>query len=316
MYRRSSLEMRVLILAPVGRDASLLAGTLASQQVDTTIAGNDASLEAMLEEGAGCCIIAEEALSRQGMTILKSWLSEQPSWSDLPFIVLTFSGAPTRQSQRRVHEIEELGNFVLIERPARPDTIHSAVRTALRARMRQYEIRARQEALIQANADLEQFAHAASHDLREPLRSIGIYSDLLARGYADKLDERGNKYLSQIHTGAVRMDTLLRDLLAYSQASSIGADQFEPTPAQRSLQTALENLAGAIEESNAHIDAEELPTVAIRESHLSQVFQNLLGNAIKYRREDVPPVIRLFVRQEQSHWIFTVSDNGIGIPDA
>ena len=94
--------------------------------------------------------------------------------------------------------------------------------------MRQYEIRSRQEALVQANADLEQFAHSASHDLKEPLRTIGIYSDLLARNYGNQLDERGKEFLNLIGRSVSRMDTLLGDLLRYSHASSISEEEVEP----------------------------------------------------------------------------------------
>jgi light-regulated signal transduction histidine kinase (bacteriophytochrome) len=94
--------------------------------------------------------------------------------------------------------------------------------------MRQYEVRSRQEALVQANADLEQFAHSASHDLNEPIRSIGIYSDLLARSYGALLDERGRQYLAFIQSGTKRMDALLGDLLSYAHASSISEDAVEP----------------------------------------------------------------------------------------
>src|SRR5205823_5113763 len=121
----------------------------------------------------------------------------------------------------RARELLTLGNVTFIERPVRPDTLESSTRAALRARMRQYEIRSRQEALVQANADLEQFAHSASHDLREPLRTIGIYSDLLARDYGKELDQRGNEYLSVIGKSVSRMEDLLSDLLSYSHASSI-----------------------------------------------------------------------------------------------
>ncbi len=316
MFRRSALEMRVVILAPVGRDAALLARTLSGLEIDTVVSQDAGVLMKMLAEGAGAAIIADEALTSSELSVLKIWLSSQPPWSDMPFVVLTSGGVPTRESHLRARELRALGNFTLIERPVRPDTVESSILAALRARMRQYEIRSRQEALVQANADLEQFAHSASHDLREPLRTIGIYSDLLARDYGNQLDERGNEFLNLIGRSVSRMDALLGDLLSYSHASSISGEEIEPTPSARALEAALKNLDGSILESNARISIAEMPTVRMRESHLSQIFQNLLGNAIKYRKEGEPPVIEISTRKSESHWIFTITDNGIGIPAA
>src|SRR5206468_1118706 len=147
---RSASEMRVLILAPLGRDAALMAKSLRPLEVETTIAQNAQLLVEMPTEGAGCAIIAEEALTPRAMDEIKAWLTQQPPWSDTPFIVLTFTGQATRHSHTRAGELQTLGNVTLIERPVRPDTARSSVRSALRARMRQYEIRARQEELIQA----------------------------------------------------------------------------------------------------------------------------------------------------------------------
>ena len=242
MFRRSALEMRVIILAPIGRDAALLASTLAASEIDSAIATDVNALLALLAEGAGGAIVADEALPRCAIKALATWVSELPPWSDPPFIVLTSSGIPTRETHQRAQELQALGNLTLIERPVRPDTIGLAARSALRARMRQYEVRNRQEALIQANADLEQFAHAASHDLREPLRTIGISSDLLAREYADHFDERAGELLRLIRGGVARLDTLLTDLLSYAHASSITEEELPPVPALRSVEVAMENL--------------------------------------------------------------------------
>jgi signal transduction histidine kinase len=316
MFRRSALEMRVLVLAPIGRDAALLAGTLAGLQIETAIPGDGSTLLYMLAEGAGSAIIADEALTPELVQTLTVWLGSQPAWSDLPFIILTHSGQPTRESKHRAQELQSLGNFTLIERPARPETIQSSVRTALRARMRQYEIRSRQEALIQANADLEQFAHSASHDLREPLRTIGIYSDLLAKNYGPLFDERGLKFLTFIKSGVSRMDLLLGDLLAYAHASSILEGSLEPVDAARPLEAALESLAGAIRESEAQISVGEMPVIRMQASHLSQVFQNLIGNAIKYRKEDQRLLVQVSAQKADTDWIFSIADNGIGVPPA
>ena len=147
MFRRSPLEMRAVILAPVGRDAALLAGSLSAQQVDTAIAADAQALTSLLTEGAGCAVIAEEALTPATLDAVRVWLAEQPPWSDMPFVILTFSGRATRQSHTRAGELQALGNVAFVERPVRPDTAVSSVRSALRARMRQYEIRSRQEAL-------------------------------------------------------------------------------------------------------------------------------------------------------------------------
>ena len=308
--------MRTVILAPIGRDATLLETSLSALQLDTAIAADARTLTELLTEGAGCAIIAEEALTSGSLETLKAWLAEQPPWSDMPLVVLTFGGRATRQSQRRASELQSLGNVTLVERPVRPDTAVSFVRSALRARMRQYEIRSRQEALLQANADLEQFAHSASHDLREPLRSMSLYSDLLVRTYAGSLDERGIQFLNLIQTGARRMSALLDDLLSYAHASSIPEGAVEPIDAMRPLRWALDNLSGAIQQSEAKITIGQMPAVRMRESHLSQVFQNLIGNAIKYRRPDQQVEIQLSARRADAEWIFGIADNGIGVPPA
>jgi signal transduction histidine kinase len=306
--------MRVLVLAPIGRDARLLASTIAALQIDTAIATDAAALLHMLAEGAGAVIIGEEALTPDFARALSIWLSSQPAWSDTPFIVFTSSGRPTYERHLRAPDLQALGNFTLIERPVRPDTVQSSVRAALRARMRQYEIRSQQEALIQVNADLEQFAYSASHDLREPLRSIGIYSDLLARSHRTLIDESGRRYLDFIQSGVQRMDALLADLLTYAHASSISEGTIEPVQALGPLEATLQSLAGAIHESNAQISLGGMPAVRVHESHLSQIFQNLIGNAIKYRKQNQPLHIQVSAERSGTHWVFRIADNGIGVP--
>jgi signal transduction histidine kinase len=188
MFRRSAAEMRVIILAPTGRDAALLARTLTAAGIAIAIATDPDTLLTFLAEGAGGAIIADEALPKDSIGAVATWLAGLPPWSDPPFIVLSSGGMPTRQTNQRTQELQALRNVTVLERPVRPDTIRLAAQSALRARSRQYEVRGRQEALVQANADLEQFAHSASHDLREPLRSIGVASDLLTREYANNSD--------------------------------------------------------------------------------------------------------------------------------
>jgi PAS domain S-box-containing protein len=167
-------------------------------------------------------------------------------------------------------------------------------------------------AIRRANRDLEQFAFSASHDLQEPLRSINIYSELLAQRYAAKLDGDALKFLGYMQSGATRMAALVRDLLAYTHL--IGAESTnEVTDANAALSTALDNLAGSIAESQAVIHSETLPCVPMHVQHLQQIFQNLIGNAIKYRSPGRPPEIRVASKVANGSYSFSVSDNGIGI---
>lgn len=312
MYGQSELEKRVLILAPTGRDAFLLANTLAAAQIPGEICPCSTELLKMLEEGAAAVMVAEEALSRSDVDNLASWLAAQPAWSDLPFIVLTSKGRANSATAEKAQELQSLGNATFLERPVRPETISAAVRAALRARMRQYEMRRRQEILTRVNADLEQFAYSASHDLQEPIRNIAIYSELLNRRYGQLLDERGQEFLDYVNQGARRMDMLVSGLLAYTKAASIVDELLEPVGAEKPLQAALSNLAEAIRQSDAQLSYHSLPEVRMREVHLQQLFQNLIGNAIKYRSGSRPH-ISISAHKTGSCWQFEIQDNGIGI---
>ncbi|MBV8865805.1 MAG: PAS domain S-box protein [Acidobacteriaceae bacterium] len=166
--------------------------------------------------------------------------------------------------------------------------------------------------LRRANADLEQFAFSASHDLREPLRMICIYSQMLGSRYRDQLDENARQYLDFAVNGAQRMETLVRDLLAYTQVSTAKTGPNKPVRSSDVLEKALENLRGVIEETGACIESRALPYVFVPEVHLLQLFQNVIDNAIKYRRGG-PPLIQISAEREENHWRLCVRDNGIGI---
>ena len=169
-----------------------------------------------------------------------------------------------------------------------------------------------EEELRRANQDLEQFAYSASHDLQEPLRGIKIFSELLVDRYRPKLDGQALDFLDNVRQGAKRLEILLRDLLAYTQAGKLEPLR-DPVNAGDALSAALENLSRAVAESGASIQSEALPPVLVAPGHLQQLFQNLIGNAIKYRQPDVAPAVRVAASRENGGWHFTVSDNGIGI---
>ena len=172
-------------------------------------------------------------------------------------------------------------------------------------------VRAANEALQRSNADLEQFAYAASHDLREPLRMVAVYSQLLQQEYRDRLDSQAQSYIAFAVNGARRMEALLKDLLFYSRVSS-ASESDETVDSNAVLRVALLNLETAISESVAEIDASDLPMVAVPEPHLIQLFQNLIANAIKYRGT-AAPYVRILAERDDGRWRFSIANNGIGI---
>lgn len=182
----------------------------------------------------------------------------------------------------------------------------------LRVAERTRELLRANEALRQSNDDLNQFAYAASHDLQEPLRMVALYSQMLQKRYADRLDDDANQLLGFIVGGAKRMGMLLKDLLAYSQAGSSTEEPAQPVNCEDVMQKVLLNLQASILQNGATITWDGLPTVVAHEIRLVQLFQNLIGNAIKYRSSK-PPEIHICAQHRGSEWLFSVKDNGIGI---
>ncbi len=165
--------------------------------------------------------------------------------------------------------------------------------------------------LARSNAELEQFAYVASHDLQEPLRMIANYTQLLAERYRGRLDDQADKYIAYAVDGATRMQTLIQDLLKFSRA---GKAEIEPrtTDCRAVVEQALNNLRAAVQESGAVVNWNGLPVVMADASQLTQVFQNLIANAIKFHGADAPR-IDIDAEKKEHEWVITVSDNGIGI---
>ena len=165
--------------------------------------------------------------------------------------------------------------------------------------------------LSRSNKELEEFAHVASHDLQEPLRMVSSYTQLLERRYKDKLDSDANEFIGYAVDGAKRMQTQINDLLAYSRVTTQG-DTFEATDCSDVFESAVTNLTAVIEESEAVVTRDPLPTLPADASQIVSVFQNLIGNAIKYRG-DQPPLIHVSAVESGDDWLFSFKDNGIGI---
>lgn len=165
--------------------------------------------------------------------------------------------------------------------------------------------------LARSNAELEQFAYVASHDLQAPLATIASYAQLLEKRYKDQLDSKASKFIDNIVHGCTRMQTLIDDLLEYSRVGR-SRKPFQLTYCNHAVEQALVNLQGTIRETKAVVTYSELPEVMGDISQLVQLFQNLVSNAIKYRH-DAPPVVHITACKQDENWLISVSDNGIGI---
>ncbi|MDQ1469147.1 MAG: hypothetical protein QOJ99_627 [Bryobacterales bacterium] len=323
--QRTPDDELVLIYTPFGRDGPLIQTVLGRAGLSSAVFSDMKDLEAALSSGAGAAIIGEEALTASVVASLASTLRSQPPWSDLPLFIMMAGDADTGKTKRLAH-LEPLGNVTLLERPLRPVTFISGIRGALRARNHQYQIRdymaMRQvdslalqhsnEELLQANAELQQFVYSASHDLQEPLRMVSIYSQLLEQKYSGQLDVEAERFISYTRDGARRMEQLLKDLLLYSQSTAVREPPEFPIDANLALDHAIANLRANIEQNEASIVRDRLPLLEVHEIHLHQLFQNLIGNAVKYRGERTPR-IEIRVKRQKDCWLFSVADNGIGI---
>ena len=169
------------------------------------------------------------------------------------------------------------------------------------------------EELERSNADLQQFAYVASHDLQEPLRVIDGYLDLLKSSFSDGDKEMALEMISRIERSTGRMDALIHGLLDYARVDA-RSDSFTDVDLRLVLKNALDNLERAVEENNVQIDHDGLPTVKGDESQLGQLFQNLIGNAIKFRGTD-PPKIKVASEKDGNKYVITVADNGIGVEE-
>jgi PAS domain S-box-containing protein len=171
----------------------------------------------------------------------------------------------------------------------------------------------RTEELQRSNEELAQFAYVASHDLQEPLRTVSVYTQLLARRYGAVLDGDAKLFMEYVTDGAVRMECLIRDLLDFSQIDRYSVEQFKAVSSEHSLIEAIANLQTAITESSATITHDPLPLVKGDSIQITRLFQNLLVNSIKYRDPRLAPLVHISSQRDGPEWCFAVKDNGIGI---
>ena len=168
-----------------------------------------------------------------------------------------------------------------------------------------------QDSLSESNAALEQFAYVASHDLQEPLRTMSNYAQLLTQKYKGKFDDEADRFFGFIVDASQRMSTLIQDLLEYARAAT---EEERPTSVSldEDLEAALTHLTQAVEESGASITHDPMPTIEVDRGQMVRLFQNLIGNALKYRKPGEAPKIHISAQQTNQEWLITIQDNGIG----
>ena len=267
--------------------------------------------EALPLEGT---IINEVALSRQAMVIQGSMEELRRRYSNIlryPSSVLApliyrgelFGVLAARSSQLNAFRDEDAEILSRVASQITPAIANSLLYSA---------IVQTQEDLARSNDDLEQFAYAASHDLQEPLRTIGAYMNLVKSRYAHVLDGTAIEFIDYAVDGAERMRILIDDLLEYSRVDTRGMP-LEPVNCNDVVEDALGNLNMAIEDSRAKVEASPLPTINGDRSQLSRMFQNLVGNALKFRQENRRPRVQIWAELRGHEWVFAIKDNGIGI---
>jgi signal transduction histidine kinase len=264
---------------------------------------------------------------------LNRGLQKQPSWSDISIIIVTSKGTEASSLHRRLTAFGLQANVTLLERPFRPLTLLNAAQVACRARRKQYEVRdllsERQRILTnlektvedrtgelrQTNAQLEELVYTIAHDLRAPLRAMQGYSSILVEQYAASLDAQGRSFASRVVQAAEKMDAMTLDLLSYGRIARSDI-ALRPVSLAQVWRMALSQCERLIEETGGNVTIEEpLPTVQAEEPILTQVFANLLNNALKFSKPGQPPEVRVRAEVMDGNARVWVEDNGIGIPE-
>jgi len=190
--------------------------------------------------------------------------------------------------------------------------VTAAIRDITTRKKAEAQLLQKVEELNRSNEELGQFAYVASHDLQEPLRMVASYTQLLAKRYKGRLDSDADEFIAYAVDGSNRMQGLIQDLLAYSRAGTNGKVLHEIS-SENALKEALTNLRATMKESGAVVTHDSLPAIKTDDMQLAQVFQNLVGNAIKYRSAEVPHVHVSATKNRGNEWVFSVRDNGLGI---
>jgi signal transduction histidine kinase len=324
IQRSREFEERILVVAPRGRDRSLVADVLRKAQCVPEVLGSLSDLVVELGFGAGALVIEEEAIDRETAPVLLRVLESQAAWSDVPVVVLTAPSRLERQTRAMVESLGRSANVILLERPIRTLTLVQTVESALRARRRQYEVRDFQEILERRVAErtaqletslkeMDTFSYTIAHDLRAPLRHLSRFAEALDVECGDTLSAECAEYLRSIRSGAARMDTLVQDILRYSRLTRVQVS-IAPVDLDSVVSQLLVEMGAELRDRKATVSTELPPGQLLADPILlRQALTNLVSNALKFVPRGLAPAIRIR-KEERGPWArIWVEDNGIGI---
>jgi signal transduction histidine kinase/CheY-like chemotaxis protein len=317
---RQDVAERVLIVAPLGRDAAVLARVLADAGVSSSAFANGSEIARALLDGAGTVLLTEEALTSANVRALLDAVASQPAWSDLPLVLLADPEPLIADRARHVEALREVANLTVLERPVRVLPLVTAVHAALRARRRQYEIRdlvaseqAAREAAEAASHVKDEFLATVSHELRTPLSAILLWIRLLATGGLE--EARVRRALDSIERSAEAQSKLIEDLLDVSRMISGKLKlNLRPVDLGPIAHAALEIIRPAAEAKRITVEAEveERTVVRADPARIQQIMWNLLSNAVKFTPEGGR--VSMVVSRDGGRVRIEVVDTGRGIP--
>lgn len=323
----------MLVLAPLGADAANIREVLHSAGIATEICADLAHVAAALPRGCDALLLTEESIEPAHQPFLAAQLDRQPPWSDLPIVLITTGGRSSGPSTRAIGLLGERANLTLIERPLRTLTLVAALKAALRARRRQYEVRdllqdrekllaSLEERVAERTAklrlmveELEAFSYSVSHDLRAPLRVLDGYAQVLVEDYGPSLPPRAKDLLDRISRASRRMDRLTQDVLAYTR---VARDELtlEPLDLDLVFRAVIEQYPSLLAARHLIRIHRPLGRVHGHLPSLIQCFSNLLENALKFVREGETPEVEIYTESEDDRLRVIVRDHGIGIDPA
>lgn len=303
--RQEMQQLRALLVEDQPADIELVQRTLRDHGFDVqscAVQDEEEFLEA-IRKGPYDVVLADYNLPQwNGMEAVSVLRSER---LDIPVILVTGALGEVKAVECLK---EGAADYVLKDNLTR---LPESVRHALREKKLREENKRTQDKLARSNRELEQFAYVASHDLQEPLRMIAAYTQLLAERYRGKLDDDADRYIRYAVDGAVRMQAFIDDLLKFSRVGHQGIS-LQNADCNEAVATACQNLQAAIQETGTEVVYDRLPVIVADTRLLVQLFQNLIGNAIKFRGKH-PPRIRISAEKQVREWALAVADNGIGI---